>query len=68
MRAADKRGTPRRAGMAGVDSLWPLRVRYRTADVAVRSLLPFLKTWIDEWFADIANGRNDHPEKTFAWS
>ena len=35
--------------------------------MAVRSLLPFLKTWIDERLDDIANGRIAHPEKTFAW-
>jgi hypothetical protein len=35
--------------------------------MTVRSLLPFLKKWIDERLDDIANGRIAHPEKTLAW-
>lgn len=35
--------------------------------MTVRSLLPFLKTWIDARLGDIANGRIAQPEKTFAW-
>jgi hypothetical protein len=35
--------------------------------MTVRSLLPFLKTWIDARLGDIANGRIVQPEKTFAW-
>src|SRR5271169_6159582 len=35
--------------------------------MTVRSLLPFLKTWIDARLGDVANGRIAQPEKTFAW-
>jgi hypothetical protein len=35
--------------------------------MTVRSLLPFLKTWIDERVEDVANGRIADPQKTLAW-
>jgi hypothetical protein len=35
--------------------------------MAVRALLSFLKSWIDDRLDDIANGRIAHPEATIAW-
>jgi hypothetical protein len=35
--------------------------------MTVRSLLPFLKSWIDERVEDVANGRVANPERTFAY-
>jgi hypothetical protein len=35
--------------------------------MAVRALLPFLKTWIDDRVNDVANGRVANPAKTFAY-
>jgi hypothetical protein len=35
--------------------------------MTVRSLLPFLKSWIDERVNDIASGRGANPEKTFVY-
>jgi hypothetical protein len=35
--------------------------------MTVRSLLPFLKSWIDERVTDVANGRVADPSKTFVY-
>src|SRR6516162_10732453 len=40
MQAADESAALRRAGMAREDSSWRLRIRYRTADVRRRLVLP----------------------------